>query len=471
MDGQWIASTSNQGLRPVGPPGQRDHGLLVQILRQHLSENHAALFAEPVPVPDGRSIDWYTSRDGPAQPLTALDPAAQEAVKGQLDKLRQEIGVLADRLAGDRDPDVQRQADVLKGALEIPGPGYVWVVGGAPVLVGWAHLEDRPDAPTAVLAGWARPKAMPRAVPPIAPAGRVEPPAPPAPPAAPPPPPAAEREPATVVATTAVVPVVVDRRWGWVEPLLWLILLMLVLALAWLMLAACGVTLPGGLRLPGLGLLDRCAVAADLGAESDRRALLAEQQRQRQLEEELGLLERELVARRQLCVLEEQGRIPPVLPPDGRSGEQRRSDAGPGGGPGPNGSPSLEQRLQREGAQTGEIAVSLSWDGPADLDLIVECPGGERVFWRRTAACGGTLDVDMNFRDRRSDAPVENVFWPNGAASPGRYRVAVEYPGRNNETRSEVPFTVRVKLRDQETTVPGTAQYRQTVAAHEFEVR
>ena len=84
MDSSWIASTSNQGLRPVSAPGQRDHGVLVQLLAQHLGEEHAALFAEPVPNPDGRTTDWYAPLEGEAQPLEALDPAARAAAEQRL---------------------------------------------------------------------------------------------------------------------------------------------------------------------------------------------------------------------------------------------------------------------------------------------------------------------------------------------------------------------------------------------------
>ena len=75
----------------------------------------------------------------------------------------------------------------------------------------------------------------------------------------------------------------------------------------------------------------------------------------------------------------------------------------------------FRRRLEREGAQSGDVRVSLMWHNYNDLDLHVVCPGGEEVYFgNRVSVCGGALDVDMNVNPT-SDSPVENVFWPEGA--------------------------------------------------------
>src|SRR5688572_28534989 len=133
MDSSWIASTTNQGLRPVGAPVQRDHGVLAQLLAQHLGAAHAALFAEPVPNPDGRTTDWYAAVEGEAQPLEALEPAARAAAEQRIVALHDGIRGLAARLAQSREADAAAKAALLQAALEIPDPSFIRVAGGQPV--------------------------------------------------------------------------------------------------------------------------------------------------------------------------------------------------------------------------------------------------------------------------------------------------------------------------------------------------
>lgn len=76
----------------------------------------------------------------------------------------------------------------------------------------------------------------------------------------------------------------------------------------------------------------------------------------------------------------------------------------------------------------GDVQVTLLWQGPADLDLRVTDPAGSTVsFTAPTAPSGGELDVDANAGcgPAGSGTHVENVFWPLGAAPPGRYSAEV----------------------------------------------
>jgi hypothetical protein len=76
---------------------------------------------------------------------------------------------------------------------------------------------------------------------------------------------------------------------------------------------------------------------------------------------------------------------------------------------------------------TGDVQVTLRWDGPADMDIYVTDPNGEQLsFGSRTSSSGGQLDVDANAAcAEESGAPTENVFWPPGAAPLGTYLVGV----------------------------------------------
>ena len=87
----------------------------------------------------------------------------------------------------------------------------------------------------------------------------------------------------------------------------------------------------------------------------------------------------------------------------------------------------FHDRLEREGAKSGQVQVSLIWDNKNDLDLSVVCPSGERIsFDNKLSACGGQLDVDMNELPT-SEQPVENIFWAAGKAPTGEYKVLIEH--------------------------------------------
>ena len=87
----------------------------------------------------------------------------------------------------------------------------------------------------------------------------------------------------------------------------------------------------------------------------------------------------------------------------------------------------FHDRLAREGAQTGQVQVSLIWDNKNDLDLSVVCPSGERIsFDNKLSSCGGQLDVDMN-ESPTSEQPVENIYWAVDAAPKGEYKVLIEH--------------------------------------------
>jgi hypothetical protein len=74
----------------------------------------------------------------------------------------------------------------------------------------------------------------------------------------------------------------------------------------------------------------------------------------------------------------------------------------------------------------GELRVQLAFpDG--DLDLYVTNAHSETIyFWNTPAATGGALERDA----RCGDAPPRSEIVRIPAAPAGRYRVAVDYPGR-----------------------------------------
>jgi len=104
----------------------------------------------------------------------------------------------------------------------------------------------------------------------------------------------------------------------------------------------------------------------------------------------------------------------------------------------------LQARLEREGAKSSEVQISLMWNNYNDLDLHVVCPSGERIHGgNKKSACGGELDVDANVR-AETRKPVENVFWEDGTAPAGKYQVYVHYYKKHNKRRSKDPTKFQV---------------------------
>ena len=120
----------------------------------------------------------------------------------------------------------------------------------------------------------------------------------------------------------------------------------------------------------------------------------------------------------------------------------------------------IDERLEREHAQSGELSFSLVWNTTSDLDLYLSCPIG-RTIWARNkreenSSCAGELDVDAN--GGRRDAPtvtrdpVENVYFTR--ATNGRYIVKVDlFRSRTNNRRED--FVVRVMDGSRTLDIPG----------------
>jgi len=104
----------------------------------------------------------------------------------------------------------------------------------------------------------------------------------------------------------------------------------------------------------------------------------------------------------------------------------------------------LQARLQREGAMTGDVQISLMWENFNDLDLHVVCPSGERIHGgNKKSECGGELDVDANVRPE-TKKPVENVVWPGVTAPPGTYQVYVHHYKKHKKRRTKDPTSFQI---------------------------
>jgi hypothetical protein len=394
-----LTSTKSQQLKQLGSPGQRSVELICATLSDRLTERHANLFAEPLPTPSGDRIDWLSRLEGRAQPLTALPEDDAEIVRNQLTELVGDILELAGMLENDVSKDSQRLGEALRYAVEIPDEtNSIFVVetpsaeqAYQPVLVNWAHRSDVTRVQGGILSG------------------RV-----------------AVRQPLSSAPATAsdmvggaapytLAPVNsshVDRGprpWWWLLMPLWLLVVVLTAWLFWLMIPTCGLNFGDRFNFcPEEVVLD------DTG-EREQLALL---NRIDQLEREFALLD--------------EGCVPPPQPEPQE--EARAPD-------------DIDERLDRENAQDGELTVTLAWDSPADLDLHVTCPGGDTIFYNNrgsmTDGCGGMLDIDANAGSTRSSQPVEHIVFEN--PSPGEYRVRVHL-FRNITPPQTQLFRLRIQI-------------------------
>lgn len=130
----------------------------------------------------------------------------------------------------------------------------------------------------------------------------------------------------------------------------------------------------------------------------------------------------------------------------------------------------MQRRLKNMGAQSGEVQVSLAWDGPNDLDLSCIEPGGVLIDgYNQQSPSGGFLDLDMNMTDAglmtaqanakltergnsltnnhrsgTSNTPVENIVWGVGKVRVGHYKVFVHHFCNKAQTDS-TPYWIEVK--------------------------
>lgn len=108
---------------------------------------------------------------------------------------------------------------------------------------------------------------------------------------------------------------------------------------------------------------------------------------------------------------------------------------------------------------SGELQVSLNWDAPADVDLHLETPNGEDIYYaNRTGEAGGTLDLDSNAGCGLDRVDNENITYADGTTPPsGEYVVRVDLWSECSVS-SPIPFVVTVNRRGAVTTFTGVFQ-------------
>ncbi len=189
----------------------------------------------------------------------------------------------------------------------------------------------------------------------------------------------------------------------------WLLLAGLVFLVFWLLVAPCAVV------LPGLAPIGSCPPASSMAIVEERDILDTLENRVAMLERELALL-------------------------DGDCREEPRD---------------ATDTVLEEGGALGAVNVILSWQGSADLDLSLSCPGGGEINLGNMQACGGVLDIDANVSSTLP-APVENIVFEDMPGT-GTYPVEVHlYSYRNDDRGAPKHFTLTVIIDGEETVHNGT---------------
>ncbi|MGI3168673.1 hypothetical protein ACRARG_05950 [Pseudooceanicola sp. C21-150M6] len=160
MSGNLIATTSSEGMKPLGSQAQRSFELIQSVVSSRFGEDHAALFSEPVSTDFGDQTDWYAEREGRIEKLSDLSEEEQAELRATLERLVGDIRAGATELSASSEMDDQRLSEALMNAVEVPDESAIYAVRGpeglSPVLVNWARVADVQAPVRGVLSGQSR---------------------------------------------------------------------------------------------------------------------------------------------------------------------------------------------------------------------------------------------------------------------------------------------------------------------------
>lgn len=391
----FIVTTSSEGLSALGSREQRNFELITDTVRDHLGEDHAALFGEPVATEHGDRYDWYAPVQGRPRKLPDLPGDEADALRTRLDTLSADIAALADRLSSDGSADGQRLGEALHNALRVPGDEYIYAVGegdsARPVLVNWAWVGDEHRSERGALTGRDTRRTAAASAAAATAAGAAA---------------GTTAQADTATATDTGAGTREKRPFAflpWLLGLGWLALAGMLAAIVWLLIAPCAVNGPAWLSFCPAAAAEAPVLRAETAA----------------LEDQIDQLERRIAIADRACQ-------PP--PPEPRVIQEAAPQA------------DFSERLERAGAALGDLNFSLAWDGGSDVDLAVTCPSGQTVAFNQRNACNGHLDVDSNVATIRPE-PIENVFF-NGP-QPGQYTIRITLFTKRQLT--PVPFEVLIR--------------------------
>ncbi|HWJ17252.1 MAG TPA: hypothetical protein VNR65_00855 [Geobacterales bacterium] len=405
-----IFTTADASLPPpnFGPNLTWDR--LTEALRRELGPEAAGLLAEPIPDAERAETHWHVEAASDPVPISALPAKDREIVLERLAELRARIRGYASRLEKAGGDENARLASAFRSAILVPDDtAYVWSLDGNPILAGWGRRSEALERSSHVIT---RQTAAPR--PTAARAGVF-------------PGQAVEKD----IARQS------GRRAGtaWLLPfLLWLLFIGTALFTGYLLLPACAVDLP----------LVRTFFDTCRGPAVDRLVALREQNSS--LRRAIESAETKVALSRPPCPADNA--IKKTERPTPHDKETTATQ--------PTGE-ETKSRAEEAGGKHGKLDITLSWNGHADLDLHVQCPGGRLSYkdQERHSCEGGEFEIDRNAGAELVDNPVEHVSWA-GDPPAGDYRVDVQLYDYHDAPEGPVPFTVVITEGGASRTYSGT---------------
>lgn len=116
------------------------------LVRSHLGDACALLFAEPSIKKDNSAIDWYTPVQGTAKRLVDLPEEEQKAARAATVRMAQDIAGVAAELKQSGIASQVTRGTILELALRYPDENYIYVIGGHPLFTCWGFGPGTPGA-------------------------------------------------------------------------------------------------------------------------------------------------------------------------------------------------------------------------------------------------------------------------------------------------------------------------------------
>ena len=140
MSTYLVTQTSLAQIRPVDPGVDLSGRALAALLRTEMgaeAREIIPLFADPAPVEDAASVDWYTDLPGQPKPLGELPEEERAQVLARIGEQRAHLGALAETIEARGDGASLHSARTLRAALSVPSnDDHIYLIDGSPVIVG-----------------------------------------------------------------------------------------------------------------------------------------------------------------------------------------------------------------------------------------------------------------------------------------------------------------------------------------------
>ncbi|MBD5607798.1 MAG: hypothetical protein HDQ93_02985, partial [Desulfovibrio sp.] len=147
MPENLVAVTKKSSMQPLAFQGIMAYESFAQIremLRRKFDDDYALLFTKPVENKADDDIDWYSSVQGEARPLSDLPEDEAAPMRERIATMAREIRDYAEELIKTGEPLKITRGNILRLALVYPDPDFLYVIGGQPVFIGWGFAPGTP---------------------------------------------------------------------------------------------------------------------------------------------------------------------------------------------------------------------------------------------------------------------------------------------------------------------------------------